>query len=93
VIAPTQPNVLTELNGTDPGWVYNNLQPGPTPPWNSIFDELTAHGRSWRIYYAGGHGAVVVPGVAATSRGAGKHHGVVPVGRLLADRLQRARWQ
>ena len=29
VIAPTQPNVLTALNGTDHGWVYNNLQPGP----------------------------------------------------------------
>src|SRR5260370_30334816 len=28
VIAPTQPNVLTALNGTDHGWVYNNLQPG-----------------------------------------------------------------
>jgi len=52
VIAPTQPNVLTALNGTDHGWVYNNLQPGPTPPWNSIFDELTVHGRSWKIYYA-----------------------------------------
>ena len=52
VIAPTQPNVLTALNGTDHGWVYNNLEPGPTPPWNSIFDELTAHGRSWKIYYA-----------------------------------------
>jgi phospholipase C len=52
VIAPTQPNVLTALNGTDHGWVYNNLEPGPTPPWNSIFDELTAHGRSWKVYYA-----------------------------------------
>ncbi|MGH3256158.1 MAG: alkaline phosphatase family protein [Streptosporangiaceae bacterium] len=52
VIAPTQPNVLTALNGTDHGWVYNNLQPGPNPPWNSIFDELTAHGRTWKIYYA-----------------------------------------
>ncbi len=31
VIAPTQPNVLTALNGTDHGWVYNNLEPGPTP--------------------------------------------------------------
>ena len=29
VIAPTQPNVMTALNGTDHGWVYNNLQPGP----------------------------------------------------------------
>ena len=52
VIAPTQPNVLTALNGTDHGWVYNNLQPGATQPWNSIFDELTSHGRSWKIYYA-----------------------------------------
>jgi phospholipase C len=52
VIAPTQPNVLTALNGTDHGWVYNNLEPGSTQPWNSIFDELTAHGRSWKIYYA-----------------------------------------
>jgi phospholipase C len=52
VIAPTQPNVNTALNGTDHGWVYNNLEPAPTQPWNSIFDELTAHGRSWKIYYA-----------------------------------------
>jgi phospholipase C len=52
VIAPTQPNVMTALNGTDHGWVYNNLEPGATQPWNSIFDELTAHGRSWKIYYA-----------------------------------------
>src|SRR5579872_164553 len=52
VIAPTQPNVMTALNGTDHGWVYNNLEPGPAQPWNSIFDELTAHGRSWKIYYA-----------------------------------------
>jgi phospholipase C len=52
VIAPTQPNVMTALNGTDHGWVYNNLEPGATQPWNSIFDELTAHNRSWKIYYA-----------------------------------------
>jgi phospholipase C len=52
VIAPTQPNVMTALNGTDHGWVYNNLEPGATQPWNSIFDELTAHDRSWKIYYA-----------------------------------------
>jgi phospholipase C len=52
VIAPTQPNVMTALNGTDHGWVYNNLEPGSTQPWNSVFDELTAHGRSWKIYYA-----------------------------------------
>ena len=52
VIAPTQPNVMTALNGTDHGWVYNNLQPGATQPWNSIFDELAAHNHSWKIYYA-----------------------------------------
>ncbi len=52
VIAPTQPNVLTALTGTDHGWVYNDPQPGGTQPWNSIFDELTTHGRSWKIYYA-----------------------------------------
>src|SRR5260370_9892168 len=28
VTAPTQPNVLTALNGNDHGWVYNNLEPG-----------------------------------------------------------------
>jgi len=44
VIAPTQPNVLMALNGTDHGWVYNNLQPGPSLAWNSIFDELTRTG-------------------------------------------------
>ena len=52
VIAPTQPNVMTALNGTDHGWMYNNLEPGATQPWNSIFDELRAHNRSWKIYYA-----------------------------------------
>jgi phospholipase C len=51
-VAPTQPNVMTALNGTDHGWPYNNLEPGPTKPWHSIFDELTAHGMSWKIYYA-----------------------------------------
>jgi phospholipase C len=52
VIAPTQPNVMTALNGTAHDWYYNNLEPGSTQPWNSIFDELSAHGRSWKIYYA-----------------------------------------
>ena len=31
VIAPTQPNVMTALNGTDHGWVYNNLAARPDP--------------------------------------------------------------
>ena len=52
VIAPTQPNVMTALNGTAHDWYYNNLEPGSTQPWNSIFDELSAHGRAWKIYYA-----------------------------------------
>jgi phospholipase C len=52
VIAPTQPNVMTALNGTAHGWYYNNLDPGSTQPWNSIFDELSAHDRTWKIYYA-----------------------------------------
>jgi phospholipase C len=51
-IAPSQPNIMMALNGTDHGWVYNNLQPGPPLAWDSIFDELTAHGHSWKIYYA-----------------------------------------
>jgi len=52
LIAPTQPNVMTALNGTAHGWYYDNLEPGSTQPWDSIFDELSAHGRSWKIYYA-----------------------------------------
>lgn len=52
VIAPTQPNVMTALNGTAHDWYFNNLEPGATQPWNSIFDELTAHNRTWKIYYA-----------------------------------------
>jgi phospholipase C len=59
VIAPTQPNVMTALNGTDHGWIYNNLQPSPSQPWDSIFDELTSHGRSWKIYYAVSPSALV----------------------------------
>ena len=51
VVGPTGPNVLMALNGTAHGW-YSN-QPDPRPKaWYSIFDELTAHGRSWKIYYA-----------------------------------------
>ena len=52
VIAPTQPNVMTALNGTAHDWYYNNLEPGSTQPWNSVFDELSAHNRTWKIYYA-----------------------------------------
>lgn len=52
LIAPTQPNVMTSLNGTAHDWYYNNLEPGATQPWNSIFDELSARDRTWKIYYA-----------------------------------------
>jgi phospholipase C len=52
VIAPTLPSVLEALTGTDHGWIYNNSPPGATRPWNSIFDELTAHRRTWKIYWA-----------------------------------------
>src|SRR5215469_3016520 len=52
LIGPTMPNVMAALNGTAHGWFYNNLDPNDTQRWNSIFDELTAAGRSWKIYYA-----------------------------------------
>jgi phospholipase C len=39
VVGPTGPNVMMALTGTAHGR-------------HSIFDELTAHGRTWRIYYA-----------------------------------------
>jgi phospholipase C len=51
-IAPTQPNVMTALNGTSHGWYYNDTDTGDTQPWNSIFDELAKANRSWKIYYA-----------------------------------------
>ncbi|MBO0804581.1 MAG: hypothetical protein J2P25_16095 [Nocardiopsaceae bacterium] len=51
-IAPTQPNVMTALNGTSHGWYYNDTDPNDTRPWNSIFDELAKANRSWKIYYA-----------------------------------------
>jgi phospholipase C len=52
LIGPTMPNVMAALNGTAHGWFSNSLNPDDTQPWNSIFDELTAAGRSWKIYYA-----------------------------------------
>jgi phospholipase C len=51
-IAPTMPNVVAALNATAHGWYYNNLNPNDTQPWNSIFDEMTTAGRSWKIYYS-----------------------------------------
>jgi phospholipase C len=52
LIAPTMPNVMAALNGTAHDWYSNDLNPNDTQPWNSIFDEMTAAGRSWKIYYA-----------------------------------------
>jgi phospholipase C len=51
VVGPTGPNVLTALTGTAHGWYAGRPDPRPRP-WYSIFDELTAHRRSWKIYYA-----------------------------------------
>ena len=51
-IAPTQPNVMTALNGTSHGWYFNNTDTSDTQPWNSIFDELAKVNRTWKIYYA-----------------------------------------
>jgi phospholipase C len=51
VIGPTRPNIMMAVNGTAHGWYYNRPNPHPAP-WYSIFDELAAHRRSWRIYLA-----------------------------------------
>jgi phospholipase C len=51
VIGPTRPNIMMAVNGTAHGWYYNRPNPHPSP-WYSIFDELAAHGHSWRIYLA-----------------------------------------
>jgi phospholipase C len=48
-IGPTRPNIMMALNGTAHDWYFNRPDPHPTP-WYSIFDELTGHGRSWKIY-------------------------------------------
>ena len=52
VIAPTQPNVMYALNADGHNWMYNNLDPDDTQPWNSIFDELAVHQRTGKVYYA-----------------------------------------
>jgi phospholipase C len=48
-IGPTRPNIMMALNGTAHGWYYNRRDPHPTS-WYSIFDELTKHRQSWKIY-------------------------------------------
>jgi phospholipase C len=50
-IAPTQPNVMYALNADAHGWMYNDLDPHDTRPWNSIFDELAAGHRTGKVYY------------------------------------------
>jgi phospholipase C len=49
VIAPTRPNVMMALNATAHGWYFNSRDPHPVP-WYSIFDELTQHRYTWKIY-------------------------------------------
>jgi phospholipase C len=51
LIGPTQPNVMAALNGTSHDYYYNNFNLTDPQPWNSIFDEMTTAGRSWKIYY------------------------------------------
>jgi phospholipase C len=48
-IAPTLPNVLDALAATSHGYLTNSV-PAGGPPWRTIFDELSAAHRSWRIY-------------------------------------------
>jgi phospholipase C len=50
-IGPTAPNLAMAVTGAAYGWYFN----GPAPHhvrWRSIFDEMTAHGRTWKIYLA-----------------------------------------
>ncbi|MCU1494188.1 MAG: phosphoesterase [Acidimicrobiaceae bacterium] len=48
-IGPTLPNVLYALSGTSHGYLTNAV-PGNGAAWSTIFDELSAAGRSSRIY-------------------------------------------
>jgi phospholipase C len=49
-IAPTQPNVTAAVNGDSGGWYFNNNPPA-TVQFHTIFDQLQAADRSWKIYY------------------------------------------
>lgn len=49
-IAPTQPNVISALAATSDGWM-SNADPPAADRFNTIFDELSAYHRSWKIYY------------------------------------------
>jgi phospholipase C len=48
-IAPTLPNVLYALAATSHGNLTNTV-PVSGPAWSTIFDELSAAHRTWRIY-------------------------------------------
>lgn len=81
-IAPTLPNVLYALAGTSHGAATNAVPAVGT--WRSIFDELSAAHRTWRIYsgvspsiYAGTVWDRLLPPGSAT--------GIVPATRLLSD--------
>ncbi|MBO0708098.1 MAG: hypothetical protein J2P44_07010, partial [Candidatus Dormibacteraeota bacterium] len=50
LVAPTQPNVISALTADAHGWLYNDNPPASIT-YNSIFDELDQHGRTWRVYY------------------------------------------
>ncbi|MGH9104663.1 MAG: alkaline phosphatase family protein [Acidimicrobiales bacterium] len=59
-VGPTQPNVTASVNGSSEGWYFNNGPPA-SEKFHTIFDELQAAGRSWKIYYG------VPPGLLAGS--------------------------
>ena len=53
VIAPTQPNVMTALNGTAHDWYYNNLDPGAHAAVELDLRRVDrAPAARWKIYYA-----------------------------------------
>lgn len=48
-IAPTMPNVLYALSATSHGYLTNTV-PATGATWSTIFTELSAAHRSWRVY-------------------------------------------
>ena len=82
-VAPTQPNVTSALAGDSDGWYFNNQAPaGDT--YHTIFDELQAAGRSWKIFYG------VPPSLLAGSiwdqyQPAGATDGLVGTDQFIAD--------
>jgi phospholipase C len=51
VMAQTYPNRRYLMAGTSLGQITNTL-PSPLPPNGTIFDQLNAHGISWKNYYS-----------------------------------------